>query len=370
MKKHCLLFALVISVPMAGLGQETATEYELDLADTGGSVKVDAGTKVQIKITHRLPAKSYRIDVEKAGLAPPLDFGVFEAGAVAGAISDECDAFLKARALLSKTDEAEFRSALAEARSLSPDTDCTNRINGIAASGTVTLPQPYTLTEGQTLTITVDRDGHDEWVFEFTSVEDRQWLVHYGFSFLPDEDEEFFSKAETGGTGFVVTPVADNDDLEFEPVVAFSYTPKGSLGKPSRPKFTAGLGADIDERLVFAGASWIIGDNVSLFVGAAGHEQTRLKGIYEVGQVLKETLQSDQLVDETFDVNALVGIGFRFNSNPFKKKTKVSTASNTVAPAAAQNGTSVGNTGSEENPGNTGTGEQPTGRETPPGTHG
>jgi len=25
-------------------------------------------------------------------------------------------------------------------------------------------------------------------------------------------------------------------------------------------------------------------------------------------------------MDETFDVNAIIGVGFRFDSNPFKKK--------------------------------------------------
>lgn len=49
------------------------------------------------------------------------------------------------------------------------------------------------------------------------------------------------------------------------------------------------------------------------------------KGIYEVDPVVKEALTADQLVDETFDFNAIVGVGFRFNRNPFKKQQATAT---------------------------------------------
>jgi hypothetical protein len=181
------------------------------------------------------------------------------------------------------------------------------------------------LGEGQTVIVTITRIDprrEEPWVFEFTTG-DQRWLIHYGFSFLPEEDEEYFTKAS--GDEFVVTRAGDPSGAEFEPTIAFTYVPRFQARNPWFPKFTAGLGADIDERLVFVGASWVIGDNVSVFVGAAGHQQTRLKGIYEVDPVVKEALTADQLVDETFDFNAIVGVGFRFNRNPFKKQQATAT---------------------------------------------
>ena len=53
-------------------------------------------------------------------------------------------------------------------------------------------------------------------------------------------------------------------------------------------------------------------------------DSNMLKGIYEVDQVLMEDLDADQLTDETFDFNAIFGVGFRFDGNPFKKKASSS----------------------------------------------
>lgn len=202
------------------------------------------------------------------------------------------------------------------------------RVAEAAEPAEIPIEGRYTLTKCQKLTVHVKRnDPKKEWNFVFRTGRCGKWLVHYGFSFLSSEDEDFFTRAvepdaNGEGGGFQILPEADRGEGDFEPTITFTFLPKGSNRKPYLPKFTAGIGADIEEPLVFAGMSWVIGDNVNIFLGVAGHEQNRLKGIYEPNQILQEDLEADQLTDETFDFNAIVGVGFRFDSNPFKKKDK------------------------------------------------
>lgn len=159
-----------------------------------------------------------------------------------------------------------------------------------------------------------------------------------------------------------MTREADRDEYDFEPTVTFTYQPNSLRAKPWKPAFVAGLGADIEERLVFAGISFVIGDNVAIMLGAAGHEQRRLKGSLRDGQVLQELLTADQLHDDTFDFNAIVGVGLRFDKNPFSNKKEAGTATS-AQPTPAGQGTD------DDEPGETptGSGDEPPARgaETP-----
>ena len=309
----------------------TAREYVLDLADVGQTFLVEAGAEISLKVAHRLPGAAYHYEVRRTGILPPLeDFR--ETVEDLAALDESCKRLLaRIRKAGEGTSERTLRAELVAAKAASPDAGCLARIQRYEAGTSTVLADEVTLGEGQTLTIAVTRvePAHTEWTFELRTGQERRWLLHYGFSFLPDEDDEFFTRAmetEDGSDAFVITPSAERSGAEFEPTVTFTYLPRGSDDRPLVPKFTAGLGADVEERLVFAGLSWVIGDNVNLFVGAAGHEQTHLKGMYEEGQLVQEMLSGDQLVDETFELNAIVGVGFRFGSNPFKKEPAVSPA--------------------------------------------
>lgn len=182
------------------------------------------------------------------------------------------------------------------------------RVQCAADTGSSPIDKTYTVTTGQC----------------------GRWVTHYGVGFLEDENEEFFTSAvmdEMGmTTGFEIKAEGDRgEDYDTELVVTFTYLPRGtgilSLGRFGRLGFMGGVGADLDERLVMAGMSWIWGENVNLFVGCAGHMRTHLDGQFEVGQILKQDLPPDKLVDETYSVDLIFGASFRFDSNPFKKKS-------------------------------------------------
>lgn len=314
---------LVGLMALAGTSAGAET-IPLDLADDGAKMIVPAGTEVTFELRHRLPGAGYTYETGRIGLLDPLllpETGEEDPGSAA--VDPECKRILAGVKQAGEgNSERTLRAALLAAHAEAPN-DCRERIQIYEQGTRVELADKVTIGEGQTVIVTIVRSEPEPgktWVFEIGTGEDRLWLIHYGFAFLPDEDEDFATRAVEGDDGgFTIVDSGTRSEAEFEPTVTFTYLPRTLGRNPWIPKFTAGLGADIEEQLVFAGLSWVIGDNVSLFAGAAGHEQTRLKGIYDEGQQVEEALTGDQLVDETYDVNLIVGVGFRFDRNPFKK---------------------------------------------------
>ncbi len=365
--KRLGLAVLVLGAALASPG--AATEYVLDLADGSRTFLVDSGSELTFKITNRLPGGRYEFDLKKFGLLRPLSLDSFERETAAlkksKTLDAACKSILDALAKAgSGNSESAMRAALTTALTQSPNESCTTRINSFKSRTEVALDGSVRLEQGQRVELEIRRLGLEgrSWTYVFSSGQSRLWLSHYGFSFLPDEDERYFTKGSED-TGLTIARQADRGGADFEPTIAFSYIPSAAdlNERTGRPHFTAGLGADLDKRLVFAGLSWIVGDNVSLFVGAAGHEQTRLKGIYEEGQALMESLTPDQLVDETFALNAIVGIGFRFSSNPFKK-AEVTTAS-TSSTSADKNETIGSDSGNGDTEGSEAGNEGSTGQD-------
>ena len=321
----CVASVIALLVANLAAAQDTngrAQTIELDLASGNATYLVDPG-QIELVTVHALPNVNYSVHVERRSGAL---LAAFELAKVVSesAPSRGCK---DAIASLNPQTEEELRAAVAELRFSRPD--CKGDIDTWVAERTKRKVEgsPFTLAANEALIVEVERHAPDQrsWTFEVTTGGERRWLVHYGFSFLPSQHEEYFSKAGDDGT-FVVTREADRDEYDFEPTVTFTYQPNSLRAKPWKPAFVAGLGADIEERLVFAGISFVIGDNVAIMLGAAGHEQTRLKGSLREGQVLEELLTTDQLHDETFDFNAIVGVGLRFDKNPFSKKKEASTA--------------------------------------------
>jgi hypothetical protein len=311
--------ACLMSLWTADVIAQTANDidYTVDLADGNQSQRVVAGTKVRIRITNKLPGEAYSWEVTNSRLLSPLATNEFNGTPETGTRATSTPGCAAASATMTKVDaarsEAELRAAIVSARATSDP--CGTNVEQLTST---TLPGTYTIADGETLVIRVWRKGQ-RWLHQLTTTDDRQWLIHYGFSLVPDDNDEYFT-ASDGSGGFAITQATASDDYDFEPTIAFSFVPRRSVNRPLMPKFTAGLGVDIDERLFFGGASWIIGDNISIFAGIAAHKQTRLKGLYRVGQTLQENLQADQLVDDKYDINPMIGIGFRFDRNPFSRR--------------------------------------------------
>lgn len=137
------------------------------------------------------------------------------------------------------------------------------------------------------------------------------WQATYGFTFVPNRDREFFSKAQDDGS-FVITEKADREEGDYLAAIMFQYY---QPGKKRGPIF--GLGYDAKDISALAGYGFIFNRNVTLSFGVAVHERTDLAGQYNDGDPLAEALTEEQLTEETYVPNLFVGISFRFGSNVF-----------------------------------------------------
>jgi hypothetical protein len=62
--------------------------------------------------------------------------------------------------------------------------------------------------------------------------------------------------------------------------------------------------------------------NISFNLGVVMHQERRLNAKYSSDgkEVVTDNLTDDQLYEKTYVPRLFVGIGFRFNDNPFEKK--------------------------------------------------
>ena len=223
-------------------------------------------------------------------------------------------------ALTAATTEKEVATALETTKEY-----CLPETAALVASTRYTFDQPATVKRGQELIVTITR-GTETWVATYATASRGSFRTSYGFSFLPNRDQEYFSY-ELGSADNVV------DDKKYEirrkrsnsrsgdsaPTVNFSWypawrpKPSWSLGP------TVALGFDFSNPLVLAGFSATYNQNLTISFGAAAQKQKRLVGQYSPGQRVKENLDSSALTTETYAPNFFVSVSVRSLANPFSR---------------------------------------------------
>ena len=189
-------------------------------------------------------------------------------------------------------------------------------------SGTTHDLGRYTLHKGEHLIVKIKRD-EQSWEFTLTTGERGQWHTFYGFTFLPNDDEQFFTEQNPADADqFIITQEDDREEFDFAPSVLFVWSAAHSEDRNWNHGLTAGLGFDMDDPIVFAGYAFTFNENIALTAGLVFHKRERLNGRCEVGDVVTADLDSEQLTEETYGVNGYVGIAFRFGSNPFSSAEK------------------------------------------------
>jgi hypothetical protein len=191
--------------------------------------------------------------------------------------------------------------------------------------------------------VTIASKPLGSWHFDFGKKQ-AQWLTYYGFNFTHAGDQSFYSKSNEGSNpvSYTITPQANRHSSDFSASIYLmrlpaedGFTPKKILGWRENDwmgGLTAGLGFDFSNPTVFLGYGIGWGYNVMLTGGVVMHQETRLKGQYNAGQVITTNLTPDQLVDSTYKPAAYIGIAIRLGSNPFSgsNSSKSSTNSKTT----------------------------------------
>jgi len=330
------------------------TRAVLDLTEAGGSRQISPG-KVEVTLINMVPGPvSYSISTRvQAVPIPPFsvsNLGITPAAVAAAAaaaaapVAGPCDQASDAITadLAAAKSEQDVKKAIDTLRSSANFKSCADqtKIQGIETfietRTTKVLSGSYTVNQGQELVVEIKRSDptasdpkHEKsWAFVLTTGAKGAWFIHYGFSFLKDHDQTYFSKADDpttdangkpNPTTYHIMRKSEHSGLKAEPSVILSYVPARFQNKNYIPAVTAGLGIDFNNPFVFFGGSLLVGDNVNVFIGAAVHREKRLNGKYHEGDLVKENLSEDQLTDNVLKPALVFGVGFRFDTNPFKK---------------------------------------------------
>lgn len=155
----------------------------------------------------------------------------------------------------------------------------------------------YILQTGEEIVVEIKRSKVDgtgcdknerSWTFVLTTGPRGEWRTTYGFTFVPDGDRKYFSRQLSDDPEkFEIVREAEREDFDFLPSVLFTWLPAKHRLRDWSHGPTGGLGADTESISVLAGYSFVYNENLAFTVGLAMHEQTRLEGNFNEGNVSK-----------------------------------------------------------------------------------
>jgi hypothetical protein len=344
-----LAFLGLLSTVASGIAG-AATPLKADLATDPGTeqiIQVPAGDYT-VLITDKAPKKAYSVQVEVnftpiPPLTAPSPLGTTSFTEETGPCAQLAD---DATSIRSGTDEEAVAGLVAEIGQILKAGTCTDAQKVNDAKAAVALTQQnvddivYTLSNGQDLKVTVTRDpgsASKTWTFVFRTPGLGSWFSSYGFVFIPNHDERYFSMLKTGTTDrYLITRSAHNSGSDFSPSLFYSWLPTNRENKAWSLGWSAGLGFDQSNPIVFLGPMLTFHQNISLVAGAVVQKQRRLNGMYSRNQEIGDNLTGDQLTEQTYKPNFFFGLSFRFSSNPFAAPSTDSKPAQKAQPKTAE----------------------------------
>jgi hypothetical protein len=364
--KHGHRFSLIATGFFAITGRLLAAgTLTVDLASlTAGStttVSISAGDW-QVKVANRIPKKAYNVSTRlTSNLIPVLDASVFGSAKTATdqivKSADPCQPVTDAITALTGADAESkvpgLRSSLDAAAKAADAVSCADAKQN--AADTLALcdylePQVFTFKGGQVLEVKVTRseNGKDvTWTVDFQTEERGQFLVSYGFLFIPNPNQQWYSKATDDPHKFTVTKQDSRLKQDFAAAVMFGWLPSSQYASSVVFTPVAGLGFDLSSPVVFAGGGVMFNQNIWLVAGAVASQRPVLNGQYQPNQIISENLSSDQLTSKTYGVSVFAGLSFRFGSKP----SGYGGNTPTPAPAPSAPSSSSGSSGGTTPPG-------------------
>jgi hypothetical protein len=320
--------ALVGLSGSAGLAFAQPLEVNLAklTAGTPDTVTVSPGRDRVVIVKNRIPGKAYTVTVRERPIPiPALSLTPFKADKDRDTDCDALDGALKK--LNGATEEASVPDLVDQVAKMKakikPDAcselvaDAERQIKATRSE----LDERFSIVAGIELVVTVERDQNGKslkWEKVFSGGPRGEWLISYGFTFLPDDDERWFSKATDNPKEFAITEKAERQKFDFAPSVFFTWLPTSQANRNFNYGPTAGLGFDLSTPVVFLGGSVGWNQNIAFVGGLVAHQVERLSGEYNPNQIIGENLSSDKLVERTYAATYFLGLSFRFGSSPFK----------------------------------------------------
>jgi hypothetical protein len=315
----CLLVA--ISPPVHGRAVEI-----IDLgAEKEATISVPAG-ELEVRFESAIPGRDYHVTFDlKTDLEPKLSLP---------ARAMTVDACLPIKTatddLLAAKSEVEVKDLAATLRAaLLAGTGCSDNLTALeparrALAATHLTTRVEVLQRGQRLEVTVVRsDDNTTWRRVYKAPPTGEFFSTYGFNFVHNDDELFFTQAVPDEQGkFQIARKQDRSGSDLVPSIFFAWMPEQAKPRLFNYGLTAGLGFDSSEPAVFLGGIATMRHNISLVAGAVARRVARLNGRYSQDAagnypVIGTELSEDQLAERTYEPAAFIGIAFRFDSSPF-----------------------------------------------------
>lgn len=314
------VFMLFVAL-MAAAVPARAEKLVVDLAGRvpAATYSRPAGTMIQFVVRNRLPGESYKIVVEVRSIdIPALTAPTF--GALAS--TDPCKPLLDdVKAVYAAKDEKALAQPMAHIRDAVAAGTCNAnpaialKLRDTIAATDLVVPGEYEVSAGEEIVLTISR-GDAAWVTTISGGPRGKWLTTYGATVIPDKSRKMVLKGDAE-SGFVITPERDPEGPRVLPSVYFTWMSAPSQRRDWSHGPTAGLGVDDKAPGIFAGWSATYNQNLTFLAGISLAQHKRLRGQYAEGDVLKESLESDQLLEGVYKPTWMIGITFRFGDNPF-----------------------------------------------------
>lgn len=183
---------------------------------------------------------------------------------------------------------------------------------------------------GSKLEVTLQRDGQKA-VFIFTGPELPRFFQTYGFCYLQDGNELYFTK-KNSDEKYIIQSKSNRHELTPSGLLLINYRLFGPLENVADMSvcLAGALSFDGEKPSVGMGLNFVLASNLGLVVGMAVAQENRLRGEYETGKngtILDQALEPDQLVESVCDETFFFGLSLNLSSNPFKKDDKAKTKS-------------------------------------------
>ena len=304
----------------------------IDLAaGTVQSWPVEAGT-YGVQLANAIPGESYSVIIGVTALSslPPLQ--VPSASEIARSplpplTTSQCttaaEAAKKLVAATSESDVPTLRKLLQVALLECGISDERTALMQIVSATTVDFPDLVIQIPAESRkTVTVVRGPVPPWTVTYSTTSHGQWQALFGWTFAPNRDQEYFSKAGENEK-FVVTKRANQSrTLTSLPSVFWTYLPTDQAYRALQHGPTLGLGVTVGDSgsraAVFGGYTVRFHQNIGVVAGVAIYPHRRLDTKYTEGQTIEENLESDQLNRSVLRGSLFVGAVLRCGSDPRK----------------------------------------------------
>jgi hypothetical protein len=150
------------------------------------------------------------------------------------------------------------------------------------------------------------------------------WLTSFGFAFMTptfSKEYDYYCKKQQDDEGFTIASDEKQFAINFSavPSIYFTYLSSNYRHKIVNFGFSAGLGLK-DNIAVFIAGTMNIYTNISIHLGLGIHGIDRLLPKYkEQNLILKESLDSSQLVKSELGASIFISVSYKFASNPFSE---------------------------------------------------